>query len=208
MNASSLPYDVRVFKPGDHVALREVFRGKVWRAIASILVSADPDLLVFWVPVGSEIHIAVDENGHAIVNQPNDWILQERRWDNFGALRFAAPGEPWSIWPWGELGAWTSWYVNLEKPLEASRLGYDYLDHKLDLLLYPDGSHRWKDEDHLEDGVAMGNFSRDDAEAIREAGERVLARFQAGWRPFEEWLEWRPDPSWGVPVLPEGWGDV
>lgn len=58
---------------------------------------------------------------------------------------------------------------------------------------------------HLEEAVALGTLSRSEAQAIRDAGERVLARFLAGWRPFEDWLEWRPDASWSVPSLPEGW---
>jgi hypothetical protein len=196
---------MRELEPGDHVALREVFRGRVWRAIAAIVVRSDSDLLAFWVPEGAEIHIAVNPGGYALINQPDEWTLQERRWENFGALRFAVPGEAWSIWPWGEPGAWTSWYVNLEEPMRPSPFGFDYLDHKLDLLLYPDGTHRWKDEDHLQEAVAMGNLSDGEAEQVRAAGEQVLTRFLAGWRPYEEWRTWRPDPSWGVPSLPQGW---
>ena len=57
---------------------------------------------------------------------------------------------------------------------------------------------RWKDEDELERAAAEGLL---DAAEVRAEAERVLAA-----RPWPSgWEEWRPDPSWPAPVLPDGW---
>ena len=68
----------------------------------------------------------------------------------------------------------------------------------------PDLSWSWKDEHELEAASRLGRFSPDEAAAIRAEGERVIA----AW-PFPTgWEDWRPDPSWPIPQLPEGWDRV
>jgi len=47
----------------------------------------------------------------------------------------------------------------------------------LDLLIEPDGSHRWLEEDELEQALAAGLLTEEDAGAAREEGERVLAEW-------------------------------
>jgi predicted RNA-binding protein associated with RNAse of E/G family len=85
-------------------------------------------------------------------------------------------------------------------------VGLDYLDNKLDLILYPDGSWKWKDEDELEESVARGLLRGGQARGIRKEGEEVLKRFRSGASPFgESWDKWTPDPQWQIPVLPAGW---
>jgi hypothetical protein len=40
--------------------------------------------------------------------------------------------------------------------------------------------------------------------AVRAEGERVLA----AWPFPTDWEEFRPDPTWPLPALPEGWEHV
>ena len=98
------------------------------------------------------------------------------------------------------------WYVNLQKPLERSPLGFDTLDQALDVWIDPDGSWRWKDEDDLAACVVLGLFSPDEAVEIRAEGERVIAALPdlipTG---FEDWS---PDPGWEAPELPAGWDSL
>jgi len=74
-------------------------------------------------------------------------------------------------------------------------------DHELDLVVRPDRSWRWKDEEKMEYWVRQGRFTPAEVAAIRAEGERVLAAspFPTGWE------DWRPDPSWRVPKLPSDW---
>jgi Protein of unknown function (DUF402) len=91
--------------------------------------------------------------------------------------------------------------VNFEEPARRTSLGWDYRDHKLDLIVRPGGSVEWKDEDELAQAGAAGLL---DEAAVRAEAERVLADppWPTGWE------RWRPEPTWRVPVLPEGWEGV
>ena len=100
-------------------------------------------------------------------------------------------------------------YVNLEQPCRRTEIGFDYRELALDLVNRADGSEWWKDEDELREVVRRGVLSEEEARALRAEGERVLARYEAGEPPFSDgWERWRPDPTWPVAQLPEGWDRV
>ena len=62
------------------------------------------------------------------------------------------------------------------------------MDHALDLVIAPDGSWCWKDEDDFAEAQALGVFTVEQAAAVRAEGERVLAA-----RPWPTgWENWRP----------------
>jgi hypothetical protein len=92
----------------------------------------------------------------------------------------------------------------LQAPFRRTTLGLDTRDHTLDLWAYPDGTHRWKDEDELEVAIRLGHHTAEEAAAYRAEGERVLAEwpFPTGWEDFQ------PDPAWPTPRLPDGWDAV
>jgi hypothetical protein len=49
----------------------------------------------------------------------------------------------------------------------------------------------------------------EDEPRLRADGERAVRRVLDRAPPFDrDWTAWRPDPSWPVPVLPEGWDRV
>jgi predicted RNA-binding protein associated with RNAse of E/G family len=104
-------------------------------------------------------------------------------------------------------GDFIGWYINLQRPLVRSALGFDTLDQTLDLIIRPDlVAHHWKDEDEFAEDVRHGIFSAEEASAIRAEGERVLQKARRGESPFRDgWDVWQPDGSWSVPSLPEGW---
>jgi hypothetical protein len=97
-------------------------------------------------------------------------------------------------------GAFRGYYINLQAPLRRTELGFDSLDHVLDIVVEPGGHWRWKDEDELAEAVQLGLFTPDEAVAIRAEGERVIANLPSllptGW---EDWL---PDPAWPRLDLP------
>jgi predicted RNA-binding protein associated with RNAse of E/G family len=103
-------------------------------------------------------------------------------------------------------GDFLGWYVNLQTPLQRSPLGFDTTDQALDVVIDPDGSWRWKDEDDLAACVELGLFTTQEAAEIRAEGEQVIAVLPSliptGWE------DWRPDPAWQLPALPAGWDAV
>jgi hypothetical protein len=136
-----------------------------------------------------------------------EWVDEEATWFGGGRLFLAQTGAAHSICPsWQADGSFIGWYVNLEDPWRRTLLGFDTTDHALDVWVLPDRSWSWKDEDELQEAVGIGLFTRQQAKAIRAEGDRVIERAEAWTEPFNEgWEDWRPDPDWPLPSVPEGW---
>jgi hypothetical protein len=197
-------------KAGEPFLLREVFRDRVWAARPHVVVEHRADLIAATIPAGTVTKWPADDDGALIRQQPADWRLVDLVWEEEPLyLRLHRPGEAHSTIAFWRGGQFEGWYVNLEEPWRESRFGWDYLDHKLDLIIWADGSWEWKDEDELDEAVEIGILTPIDAREIRDEGERVLAQFEAGASPFRDgWEEWQPDPAWPLPHLPEGWDRV
>jgi len=184
------------------VALREIRYGRVWRANAYRLVEERDDQLVLWSPPGTTRLLPVGPEGVEI-RIPLDvpWVLAPRTTEQH-ALSLVRPGARHSVTlHWSPTWKFLYWYVNLERWLGRGPRTIDYVDDKLDLVVSPDGSVRWKDEDELEHAAATGLL---DAAEVRAEAERVLA--EPPWPTGRE--EWRADPSWRTPTLPDGWDVV
>jgi predicted RNA-binding protein associated with RNAse of E/G family len=95
--------------------------------------------------------------------------------------------------------------VNLEIPRGRTEHTTDRSDGALDVVVAPDCSWRWKDEDEADAAVAAGRITAADLTRLRAEGERVIALAEAGAFPFDgTWTDFRPDPDWPAPVLPAG----
>jgi len=178
-------------------AWRDVHKGRVWRAVACRVVRDSHEIIALWIPAGAPTKIPA--GGLRIPGA--DWDLVDTT-SSRDQVCLSRPGRAHSIYVfWGPDGRFSHWYVNFERPLRRSPVGFDTFDEKLDLIVEPDGSFRWKDEDELEQAAAAGLL---DAAGVRAEAERVLAEW-----PFPTgWEGWRPDESWPVPQLPAGWDRV
>jgi Protein of unknown function (DUF402) len=190
--------------PGEVVALREIWKGRVWKARPWIVVHDRPEQLALFIPRGTRTKIPEGDSG-----VPRDsWELRD---GTFGhdALRLAEPGAAHSILLFWRDGALRNWYVNLERPLERSLVGFDYLDQELDIVVEPDRSWHFIDEDEFEEAQRLGVLSAEEAAGVRAEAERVIERIERWGPPFcDGWENWRPDPAWPPPELPEGWEAV
>ncbi|HLG00482.1 MAG TPA: DUF402 domain-containing protein, partial [Acidimicrobiia bacterium] len=101
------------------------------------------------------------------------------------------------------------WYVNLESPWARTPIGFDGVDHVLDIRVADDlSSWSWKDEDELAWSLEMGMMTAAEADAARAEGERVISLIESRAWPFNaDWSAWEPDPEWPVPEVPTGWDD-
>jgi hypothetical protein len=181
---------------GDVVVLRELWKGRVWKARPWLVVRDSPGELVLYIPPGTPTKVPP---GSGIPR--DEWTLEDKVWRR-EALRVTRPGAAHSILLWWDEGRWTDyWYVNLERPLTRSAAGFDYLDLELDVICRADGSHEWLDEDEFEEAQRRGVISAEEAAGVRAEAERVLEAwpFPTGWEGF------RPDPAWPVPQFPDGW---
>lgn len=76
-------------------------------------------------------------------------------------------------------------YVNLQEPMTEAVTGFETTDQFLDIVIDAGFNWRWKDEDELEEAVAVGRLTVAEADAVRFEGERVVADIEA-WRwPFD-----------------------
>jgi hypothetical protein len=140
-----------------------------------------------------------------------DWALADATWTRARMLHLTNPGAAHAIHLWWLPPDWRfgGWYVNLQEPIRRTSLGFDYMDRMLDIVIEPDLSWRWKDEDELEAAVNDGLVTRAWADDVRREGERVIRRLEARRAPFSDgWEHWRPNPEWPIPELREGWDDV
>jgi hypothetical protein len=168
------------------------------------LVDESPERVALYCPPGTRgrrpRRAFVDYIGQL---RTGHWEIVEHVWARNHVLRLTPFGAAHSVdLYWAEHDwAFRGWYVNLQEPLRRTSIGFDTRDQALDIVVEPDGSWSWKDEDHLAQLVRDGVWAAADAEAIRSEGERVL-----GDPPWPTgWEDWRPDPAWPLPSLPVDW---
>jgi uncharacterized protein len=199
---------MRRWEPGEAIALREVWRGAIFEARPATVVEDTAGQVILYVHPGALVAVAIDDDGNELRIPDRPWHLELREVRAFSILSFAWPETPYAILlrrdPDGDV---RDWYVNIQEPLRRTPLGFDTVDHALDVLIAQDRtSWSWKDEDELADAVAAGLFTEEDAVDFRAAGERGVRRVVTGEPPFDrDWRTWRPDPRWRTVELPPGW---
>jgi hypothetical protein len=172
-----------------------------------------------WVASGSAYRSLGHADGRHLRQVPfGEWeaapkAFDETPWGGY-ALMFHPRDGDYSVWRFlTETGELTSYYVNLERPVvrwrDASGLvGIDTIDYDLDVVVAPDLTWQWKDEDEFVERLAHPEvYWVDDEAAVRAEGERVIKMAEAGEYPFNDAMAgFRPDPTWPVPTeMPPGW---
>ncbi|MFB7912594.1 DUF402 domain-containing protein [Streptomyces sp. NPDC056061] len=228
MAGTEYPECIEHWTPGDHILWR--YRGNVpaprradggpdripgpVHICRPVTVVQDTDeLLAVWVAPGTECVKPVLADGTDVHDEPLVTRYTAPRttarsaWLGNGVLKLARPGEPWSVWLFWETGwHFRSWYVNLEEPRTRWAGGIDSEDHFLDISVYPDRSWVWRDEDEFAQAQRVGLMAPGTARQVRQAGLAAVEVIQDWGTPFRDgWEDWRPDPRWPVPTLPDDW---
>jgi len=196
------------WKPGDSVVLRGVWRHRFWWACSATIVQDTRDLLALYWKAGTP------KMAPAKRPVPQDLLtnkisLTTQTWVETDVLMLATRDAAHAVYVMWETGQTKlrCWYIDLQEPLRRTEIGFDTMDHLLDIVISSDRSRwQWKDEDEFEEAVALGVYSPEEARAIRAEGERVIKNFQANQSPFcDGWERWSPPATWEIPGLPEGW---
>jgi protein associated with RNAse G/E len=202
------------------VVLHRHFHGDRLGLLKTARVLADDERgLLLWVAQGSPMLDRKAVDGRGLRAMPfSEWIttdtkLWEVTWRGPGILKFLPTGENYSVWVFRDAdGRFTGYYVNLEETGvrwdEGGVAGVDIVDQDLDILVAPDGTWRWKDEEEFAERLAYpGHYWVADGEAVRAEGLRVVKLIEAGEFPFNgDLLAERPDPQWTPPAsVPPGW---
>ncbi|MFJ2740557.1 DUF402 domain-containing protein [Streptomyces sp. NPDC087440] len=201
--------------PGEHILWRyrdnasESFH--ICRPVT--VVQDTPELLAVWMAPGTRCVKPVLADGTSVHQEPlatrytKPRTTTTSRWFGTGVLKLARPGDPWSVWLFWERGwRFKNWYVNLEEPRARWEHGVDSRDHFLDIAVAPDRHWQWLDEDEFAEARRVGLLDEEQAGRVRAAGLAAVREVESWATPFADgWENWRPDPRWGVPELPDDW---
>jgi hypothetical protein len=180
---------------------------------AGRVVSDDERGVAFWLPVGSGFAFRQRPDGSPVRAEPISEFgaaeLKSGNWQGRSALILMRPGMAQSVWWYFQGEVFVGWYVNLEdrSPMwfHDGVFGVDVHDHELDLVVGPDRSWWWKDEDDLAAVTGLpGYWDEAKSAMIRAEGLRSVAEIESGAFPFDgTWCDFRPDPSWPLTPLPD-----
>jgi hypothetical protein len=196
------------WKSGDSVVLRGVWRQRFWWACSATIVQDTPDLLAIYWRAGTPNMVPAQRP------LPRDLLtnkisLVAQTWVETDVLMLVIPEAAHAVYVMWETGQTKlrCWYIGLQEPLRRTEIGFDTMDHLLDIVISADRSKwHWKDEDEFEEAVALGVYSTEESRAIRAEGERVIKVFQTNQSPFcDGWERWSPQAAWEIPSLPDGW---
>jgi len=202
------------FAPGQ-VVLRRYRRASTYSFVQPMIVVQDDRAgLLLWMPAGTEVAGLEDEENRNLHTVPLGEMraprLVRQSWGDKDVLILMPPGAAHSVWWFFRRGEFAGWYVNLETPYTRHDEGVDATDLVLDVVVSPDRSWVWKDEEEMEARIDRPHyFDRPGADRIRAEGQRVIRLIEAGAYPFDgARTDFRPDPSWASPKLPAGWDRV
>jgi predicted RNA-binding protein associated with RNAse of E/G family len=174
------------------------------------VVEDRPEQRMLFIPARATWKVAAGPDGRELRLYGDEWTLANRA-SSMAVLSFSWPDRAYAVMAmWDEPWRFLHWYINLETSLRRTPIGFDLVDHCLDVVVSADrSSWRWKDEDELEEAVALGIFTQEEALTFRSDGERAVRHLLTGEPPFDhDWTGWRPDPAWPVPVLPQRWDEI
>jgi hypothetical protein len=197
-----------VFLPGQTVVRREIMRGEPWIAIPQVCVQDDGDLLVTYTPGGTPL-VYPDTGTFPVGEHP--WkAAGSRRWRGHGRLELHWTGVEHSIFLFwdGPERAFQGWYFNLEDAPRRTPMGFDTLDHELDVWWAADAeTYEFKDVVEFEESGPARYPGR--MPQIRAEGARIAGLLDAGEIWWDKsWADWTPDAAWEPRDVPAGWESV
>src|SRR5207253_10191329 len=143
--------------------------------------------VTYLAPGSKGVSMGRDGKGKYVDRWVTDEPLRPWTWRQHHVLALTRRGEAHSLWLlWTEQWDFRCWYVQLQDPFVERNGALETTDHALDVLVHPDGTWEWKDEDDFAEARALGAFDDAQATAIRAEGERVIAArpWPTGW---EDW---------------------
>lgn len=199
---------MRRFQHGETIIRREIMRGEPWIAWPHICVSDEPDLLVTYLPPGAK-WLFPSEGEFPAGRHPYE-AQGKTEWTGHGMLALHFPDVDHSIhvfWR-GPERTFSGWYFNLQDAPRRTEIGFDTLDHELDLVWAAGApTWQWKDEDVFAVTGQLRYPGR--TGQIRAEGERIGKLLDAGELWWDEaWASWVPPFDSPVPEVPADWTEI
>jgi predicted RNA-binding protein associated with RNAse of E/G family len=197
------------FEPGEIVYMRHFQHDVVSGVFPLRAVRHDASGVLLWGEAGSRHFFTVMADGRWMRETPlPEWVRGPKRLVDAEAkhslLSWHPSGADYSIrFFFDHDGRFLNWYANLEVPAVPWRAdglaGLDTVDWDLDVVIDPDRSWRWKDEEEFAERLRTPEYYWvDDERRVRQAGLDVIKLVEAGDFPFDgTWTGFRPDTEWG-----------
>ena len=194
--------------PGTAATLRAVGARVLW-ACPTVVVEDTPSLVALYLRAGTALKNSPRRIVPADLLSPEGIQVGDGVWQHTDVLMLIVPEDSFSVYLMWEAGTRNllCWYINLQEPVRRTTIGYDTMDHILDIVVSPDMTKwYWKDEDEFAEAGRIGYYSPEQMQAIRSEGKRALRLLSSERRPFyESWMNLSPDPSWKLPALSPLW---
>ncbi|GIH09106.1 hypothetical protein Rhe02_71730 [Rhizocola hellebori] len=212
-------HDDVIFTPGEIVYLRHLQHQTIAGLFPMRAIQHDAEGLLMFGAEGDHFWFPLMPDGREIRQTPlAEWVRAEKPLGvtvrNHSLLSWHPAGADWSLRFFFRGGRFTSWYANLELPVALWRdtelAGADTVDWDLDVVIRPDRSWRWKDEEEFAARLTEPeHYWVGSEQRVRDAGRQVIKLAEAGVFPFDgTWCDFQPSPHWEplVPAQPpRGW---
>jgi protein associated with RNAse G/E len=206
-----------MWRPGDVIAWRGIYRQRVWHAQTTIVVKDTSDEMVLALITGAECVApegylnGKDSNKRRWNFNDKDWEIENYLWRTNRLLLLLEPEKYYSIMHfWDDASSqFKCYYVNFQVPFTRSHCGIDTLDLDLDIIINPDLSFEWKDEDDYQTAIDHGIIFPEWIQGIEAAKHEIFDKLERHQYPFDgTWLNWMPEPDWSPPKLPADWDKI
>jgi protein associated with RNAse G/E len=204
-----------LWREGDNVLLRGIYNDQVAYVESLRVVKDSPQETILSIWPGAECAAprGYVDHGHALWDRwadtlSNSFHLKKYQWRTNRFLVILEPGKYYSIfYMWNAASdSFMGYYVNFQLPFWRTPLSFDTFDLDLDILVDPSQAWKWKDVDEYEHGIHVGGIMPDWVAKVERAKGEVISRIENRLYPFDaSWLNWRPNPVWSAPYLPENW---
>ncbi|MGB3306243.1 MAG: DUF402 domain-containing protein [Thermomicrobiales bacterium] len=202
---------------GDEIVLRFRRNQPADVVFAVLVIEDNPDLLSVFLSEGTRYKGQATKDGRPLgreipflEREPLIAGVCDKTWYGTNVLMIQRPHEAFAVWLFWDAVDWsfTGYYVNLQASLVRTRVGFDTADLLLDIQVAPDLSWQWKDQDEFEEALDHGILTEGTASIARDAASHAIAEIEARRWPFDgSLLDWRPNPSWPIPLVPDKWSE-
>ena len=203
-----------MWQPGDVIAWRGIYRQRVWHVQPTIVVKDSPEEIVLTLLPGTEC-IAPEGYLQGKQSDKRRWNFKDKYWDwekyawRTNRLLILLESDKFysTMYFWNHAtNEFLCYYINFQVPYERGTNSVDTLDLDIDLIINPDFSFAWKDEDDYQKAIGHEIISPEWVKGIEVAKGDVFDKLDRRQYPFDgAWLNWMPDPNWAPPKLPNNW---
>ena len=203
---------MKIWETGQIIIIREVWQNQVYSVVPLRVIEDKESWAALYLPPHTPCLWPVTDTGAAMRIPQNKWILKSGKWTTSDVLFLVQPGSGYTaVGFWNNDYAFHSWKINLERPMQRTNNGFDYMDQMLDVIIPADRkTWRWKDEDEVIEAKALGLFTEKQANDLYKLGEKALQSLLSNKSPFDKnWENWKPNPEWRTPIeIPSGWDQI